>query len=145
MEFEQEFEYEQDYPYCDEEGTELYLTEEADYSTPHFCPVCHFASFDCVCGADNDECPTCGGDIVDCACTLERRRRREERYWASVEKVPGELRTTARGADPPRFHAALGRLSCARNHDLPARDAAGEVTGRPGRIATKFRRRFETM
>ena len=89
MEFEQEFEYEQDYPYVDEEGTEQHPTDEADYNwPPHFCQGCGFAILDCVCDHD-DECPTCGDDIVDCACALERRRRSEERYWASVEKYQG--------------------------------------------------------
>ena len=62
----------------DEEITEQHLTDEEDYSWPHFCQVCGFAVLDCVCERD-DECRTCGGDIVDCACTLERRRQHEER------------------------------------------------------------------
>ena len=78
MEFDQEFEYEQDYPYVvDDEITEQYPTDEEDSSWPHFCQGCGFAILDCVCV--NDECPTCGGDIVNCACTLEWRRWREER------------------------------------------------------------------
>ena len=76
MDFDQEFEYERDYPYGDD-ITEQHLTDEEDYSLPHFCQVCGFAFLDCVC-EHNDECPTCGDDIVDCACTLDRRRRRED-------------------------------------------------------------------
>ena len=88
VEFGEEFEYEQDYQYVDEEGTEQHPTDEADYNwPPHFCQGCGFAILDCVC--HDDECPTCGDDIVDCACALERRRRSEERYWASVEKYQG--------------------------------------------------------
>jgi hypothetical protein len=37
MEFDQEVEYERDYPYGDEEITEQYLTDEEDYNWPHFC------------------------------------------------------------------------------------------------------------
>ena len=65
MEFDQEFEYEQDYPYVDdEEITEQYPTDEEDYNWLHFCQGCGFAILDCVC-VHNDGCPTCGDDIAD--------------------------------------------------------------------------------
>ena len=54
MEFDQEFEYERDYPYGDEEITEQYLTDEENYNSPHFCQGCGFAVLDCVC--ERDEC-----------------------------------------------------------------------------------------
>ena len=49
MEVEEEFEYEQDYPYCDEEIMEQYPTDEEDYNAPHSAKVAVLQSTKNVC------------------------------------------------------------------------------------------------